>query len=208
MIADLQRRIVELRFVAGIEKAEHVPFPTGDQFWVRFDHSMDLGKLEDIVTKHGCFIVKFAGLPSKLPRGLSEMLWDGVTHVITRRVSGWVKFTASLGSEPDGIAKIVTDMHGPYEIFMATEEEGIKILYEYLGLQYSPPEPPKPVTPIKPPVLTTAKPIPAAPSSATPKPQTTAQPVQPVQALAPQAPQATPPQQPPQKKESPVQTEN
>jgi hypothetical protein len=177
VIADLQRRIVELRFVEGIEKVEHVPFPTGDQFWVRFNHPLDFTKLETITKSHGCYIVKFAGLPSKLPRGLSEMLSDGVTHVITKKISWWINFSAKLGSEPDGIAKIATDLHGPYEIFMATEEEGVQIVYEYLGVTYTPPEPPKPTTPIKPAVLAVARPTSVPPKPAT-EPLTPKPPVQ------------------------------
>ena len=195
MVADLQRRLVELRFVNGIEKVEHVPFPTGDQFWVHFNRPIDFGKLETIARKHGCFVVEFGGLPSKLSRGLAEMLTDGITHIITKKVTGWMKFTASLGSEPDGIAKIATDLHGPYEIFIATEEEGIQILYEYLGLQYTPPEPVKPAAPIKPPMPSPAKPTPtaprpAAPASGTPKPTTPPQPLQSGQSSTPQAPPA------------------
>lgn len=168
MVADLQRRLVELRFVEGIEKVEHVPFDTGDQFWVRFNQPLDFAKLETIVRSHNCYIVKFASLPSKLPRGLAEMLWDGVTHVITKRVSGWISFSAKLGSEPDGIAKIATDLHGPYEIFMATEEEAVQIVYEYLGVPYTPPEPPRQAPPVKSPVAVATRPTPAPPKPVTP----------------------------------------
>ena len=143
MVGDLERRLVELRFIEGIEKVEHVPYRTGDQFWVRFNSPLDLGKLENLVNKHGYIMVRFATLPSKLPRGLSEMLWDGVTHVIAKKMSGWSKFTSSLGLEPEGIAKIADDLHGQYQIFIATTEEGVQLLYEYLGLKYVPPAPPQ-----------------------------------------------------------------
>jgi hypothetical protein len=164
VIGDLQRRIIELRFLDGIEKVEHVPYTTGDQFWVRFNRPLDLAKLQDILKKHNCRIVKFAGLMSKLPRGLSEMLWDGVTHVLVKRISGWAEFTSSLGFEPEGIAKIASDLHGPYQIFIATDEEGIQVLYEYLGLKYTAPAPPPP--PPKAAVAAPAKP--ARPPSAEP----------------------------------------
>jgi hypothetical protein len=150
VVGDLERRLAELRFVDGIEKVEHVPYPTGDQFWVRFNRPLDIGKLEDIVKKHNCLMVRFANLRSKLPRGLAEMLSDGVTHVIAKKMSGWSRFTSSLGFEPGGIAKIANDMHGHYQIFMATEEEGVQLLYEYLGLKYVPPAPPKSDAPTKP----------------------------------------------------------
>jgi hypothetical protein len=159
VIRDLGRRLVELRFFDGIEKVEHVPYPTGDQFWVRFNRPLDLGKLKEIAKKHDCVMVRFASLPSKLPRPLAEILWDGVTHVIAKKVNGWSRFTSSFGFEPDGIAKVADDLHGHYQIFIATEEEGIQLLYDYLGLKYAPPAPPPPVTPAKPPAPIAARPI-------------------------------------------------
>ena len=187
MVGDLERRLVELRFIEGIEKVEHVPFSTGDQFWVRFNRPLDLGKLDGIVKKHGYVMVRFAKLPSTLPRGLAEMLWDGVTHVVVKKTSGWSKFTSFLGFEPEGITKIANDLHGKYQIFMATQEEGVQMLYEYLGLKYTPPAPPPLVPELKPATPATARPTPAvtrpvAPASPAPaKPQPTA-PAQPVPA--------------------------
>jgi hypothetical protein len=170
MVADLERRVDELRFVNGIEKVEHVPYTTGDQFWVRFNQPLDLTKLDEIVKKRGLMMIKFAGLPSHLPRGLAEMLSDGVTHVITNGISGWSKFTSKLGFEPDGIAKLAVDLHGPYRIFMTTDEQGIQLLYEYLGLNYVPPAPPapKPAAPAKPttpPAAKAPQPTPSRPAT-------------------------------------------
>jgi hypothetical protein len=190
VVADLGRRLVELRFIEGIEKVEHVPYPTGDQFWVRFNRPLDLAHLKDLVKKHGYVLVNFAKLPSKLPRGLSEMLWNGVTHVIARKMSAWSKVTSSLGLEPEGIAKIAHDLHGQYQIFIATTEEGVELLYEYLGVKYVPPAPPPPVTPAKPVVPAAGKPAPVVASPPTPaaqvKPPTAGQASQP--ALAHPAP--------------------
>jgi len=170
MIGDFQRRLFELRFVDGIEKVEHVPYPSDDEFWVRFNRRLDIKKLEELAKKHGATLVKFGGLPSKLPRPLAELLWDGISYVIAKKISGWEKFTAALGFEPDGIAKIAADAHGPYQIFIATQEEGLQILYEYLGLKYVPPAPPppKPVAPAKPPVQPAAKPVTPAPKPTAP----------------------------------------
>ncbi len=183
MIAELERRINELRFIDGVEKVEHVPYQSGDQFWVRFNRPFDLGKLGEIVKRHGYIIVPFASVPSKLPRGIAELLWDGVTHVIAKRIDGWSKFTSKFGFEPEGIAKLAVDLHGPYRIFMATDEGGIQLLYEYLGVKYVPPAPPppKPAAPAKPVAPAVAKPAqPAGPKPAAPAtpPATSAQPGQ------------------------------
>jgi hypothetical protein len=192
MVEDFQRRVTELRFVEGIEKVEHVDYATGDEFWVRFNRPLDLKELRDIAGKHGAALVKFGGLPSKLPRPLAEILWDGVGHVITKKIGGWSKFTASLGFEPDGIAKIATDAHGPYQIFIATQEEGVQILYEYLGVEYVAPA--KPVAPPpKAPTVAVAKttppapkPPPATPAPVASKPQSSTQPAQTAPASTPQ----------------------
>ena len=163
----LQTRLNELRFIDGIEKVEHVPYSTGDQFWVRFNHPLDLKKLAELSKKRGYTMMKFGGLPSKLPGRLVEVLWDGVNHIIAKKPNGLTKLTSSLGIEPEGVAKIATDLHGPYQIFMAMNEEGVQILYDYLGLKYvaPPPPPPKPVAvPAKPAVPVAKPPTPPAPT--------------------------------------------
>lgn len=162
MVADLERRLVELRFLDGVEKVEHVPYQTGDQFWVRFNKPLDSERLQKVLKKHGYSMAKFANIPSKLPKKLAEVLWNGVTLVIAKNISGWSKFKASLGFEPEGIAKIATDLHGPYQIFITTDEAGIQVLYEYLELKYVPPSPPppKPATPAKPVAPAVARPSP------------------------------------------------
>ncbi len=200
-MGDFERRLVELRFLEGIEKVEHVPYQTGDQFWVRFNRPLDFVKLEQTLEKHNYQLIRFGSLPSKLPRGLAEMLWDGVTHVIVNKITGWKKFTSSLGFEPEGIAKIAIDLHGPYQIFIATEEEGMQILYEYLGLKYAPPQPPQP----KP--LTPAKPAAAALARPAPQPAAAPRPAVPVAPVATSTPTASEPAQvKPIAQEKPAQT--
>ena len=208
MVDDLQRRLVELRFVEGIEKVEHVPYPTGDQFWVRFNTKLDFQKFQDIAKKHGCVMIKFASLPSKLPRPIAEILWNGISHVITKNITGWTKFTASFGLEPEGIAKIATDLHGPYQIYISMQEEGIQILYEYLGLKYVPPTPPpKPVTPAKPAAPTAVKPSPTVPRPVAPQTPSAAKPTLPTQPSQTQPPQEAKVQETP-KPTAPVAEQN
>jgi hypothetical protein len=198
MSSVLQTRLNELRFIDGIEKVEHVPYPTGDQFWVRFNRPIDFKKINELAKKRGYTMMKFGGLPSKLPGRLVEVLWNGVNHVITKNPNALVKLTASLGIEPDGVAKIATDLHGPYQIFMAMNEEGIQLLYDYLGLKYvpPPPPPPKPVVPAKP-AIPAAKPSVLAPTNVPrPVPPATTPPVpkpaSPSTTPAPTVPSATP----------------
>lgn len=173
MPSELELRSAELRFLDGIEKVEQVHFSTGDQFWVRFNRPIDLKRLQDVVKKNSCQLIKFGGLPSKLPRKLSEVLWDGVTHVIVKRIGGWGRFTSALGLEPEGIAKVALDLHESFQIFMAMNEEGVRVLYDYLGVKYVAPAP-KTAPPAKPPVPV-ARPTPSppphpVPSAASPNP--------------------------------------
>jgi hypothetical protein len=187
LVGDLERRLVELRFLDGVEKVEHVPYSTGDQFWVRFNKPLDFQKLQEVLRKHGYSTVRFANLPSKLPHKLAEVLWNGVTLVIGRNFSGLSKFKASLGFEPEGIAKIATDLHGPFQIFITTDEAGVQVLYEYLGLKYAPPSPPppKPAAPTTPSTVTKPGPSVAVQRPAAPvntPPAATPPPSQPQQA--------------------------
>ena len=179
-VSQLEQRLAELRFIDGIEKVEHVRFSTGYQFWVRFNRPLDMQKLQQIVKDRGLRLIKFGSLFSKLPRRLSEVLWDGVTHVIVTEISQWGKITSTLGFEPDGIGKIAADLHGPYQIFMAMNETGVQLVYDYLGVKYvpPPPPPPKPVASPKPPTTVSKPPAvtPSAPAGQASSPPVAAKP--------------------------------
>jgi len=201
MIGDLQRRASELRFLGGIEKVEHVPYPAGDEFWVRFNGPLDQGKLSQIVKAHNFEIIRFASIPSRLPKKLAEIVWNGVTWIIAPKMTGWQKFKSALGFEPNGTAKVAVDLHTGEPIFIARDEEGIKLLYEYLGVKYvaPAPSPPKPATPATKPTPVPAKPVtPDVPAVSKPSPlappATTSAKVPPPT----QAPPATAPSQPAQ----------
>ena len=174
MIGDVARRIQELRFLPGIEKAEHVPYPTGNEFWVRFNRSIDMRRLGEVLGRGRYELVKFGSIPSKLPLKLSEPLWNGISYVIVRDI-GFIGLLASLfGKEPDGVATIAKDAHSGQPIFITSNEEGMKILYEYLGVKYSPPTAAPPLPTANPPIgrstQTPAKPV-ASKSSPAPPPQ-------------------------------------
>jgi hypothetical protein len=188
---EMERRLAELRFIDGIEKVEHVPFSTGDQFWVRFNRPIDLKKLREVISKDNYQLVRFGSLPSKLPRKLSEVLWDGVTHVIVKKDAGLVKFTSLFGREPKGVAKIAIDLHGHEQIFMAMSEDGVHILYDYLQLKYVPPAPPKAPVPSKPPAPA-KPPTPVAEPAVSPPPSTPAAQAKPTTTTVQAAPDKKP----------------
>ena len=139
MVEDLERRINELRFLEGIEKVEHVTYPDRDELWIRFKRPMDLRKLAHILRVRHYELEKFGAIPSKLPLRLGELLWDGVAYVIVRQIGFFRLLAAFFGSEPEGIARIVKVLHSSQPIFIARDEEGVKILYVYLGVNYTSP---------------------------------------------------------------------
>ena len=177
MVEDVERRINELRFLDGVEKVEHVPYSDRDEFWVRFNHTIDLRKLAKVVSEHRYELVKFGSFPSKLPGKLDGLMWNGVAYVILRRIGFVGLLAAFFGSEPQGVAKIVKDLQTSQPIFVTTNEEGVRILYDYLGLKYTPPAPATPLktgAPAKAVTQSPAKPAPSRPSvAATAQPQTT-----------------------------------
>jgi hypothetical protein len=189
MVSDLERRVDELRFLEGIEKAEHVPYPTGDEFWVHFERPLDMARLLETVNKHNLQLVRFGALPSKLPRRIAEMLWDGVMYVILKSIGFAGLLKAFLGIEPDGVAKIARDLHSSDQIFIAKNEEGIEVLYDYLDMKYVPP------TPTLPKATTPTKPVPAKPTP-TPSRVTATATAPPTDVAAQVKPPSTPPVQP------------
>jgi len=184
-VSQLELRLAELRFVDGVEKVEHVPFSTHEQIWVRFNIPLDMQKLERTVRDRGYSLIRFGGFLARLPRGLSEVLWNGVTHVIVKDIHQWSKFISHLGFEPEGIGKIAIDLHGPYQIFIAMNESGVQLLYDYLGVKYVPPPPPKPLaSPVKPAITVTKPPEPTTKKESLPIP--TKSPASPTQTPPPE----------------------
>lgn len=131
MFADVEARIAELRGRPEVRRAELVRYPSGVQFWVVFRNAIDIDRLRKAAGKFGYTVVRFASLPSKLPRNLAEILWDGVCYVIVKEYTWFDKIKSFFGAEPEGIAKIAEDLHHPDQIYIARNEEGMQILLEY-----------------------------------------------------------------------------
>lgn len=165
-----------LRAEPSVRRVEYVKYAGGNECWVSLHENrrLDMKRLESITAKHGFRIVRFGTLPSKLPRGLGELLWNGVTHVILSEFGALDKLKSSLGFEPEGIARIAEWAHGPYQLFAARTWEGMRILFDYLDIEMPPP----PVAPQSP-KPATAPPGPSAPAkpmtpTSTPAPRPTA----------------------------------
>jgi hypothetical protein len=192
-----------LRAEPIVRRVEYVKYPQGNEYWVTFreDRRLDMRRFERIVNKHDYRIIRFGGLPSKLPKGFSELLWNGVTHVVVKEISGLDKLKAVLGFEPEGIARIAEWGHGHYQIFGAGTWEGLKILFDYLDLEMpmpppapAPPKPaaapprPAPGSAARPPAPAQTQPAPATP----PGQAQTARPMPSSTSPAPKTPRLSP----------------
>lgn len=173
-----------LRAEPTIRRVEYVKYPDGNEYWIALQEGrrLDMTRIEAVVRKNGFRLARFGSLPSKLPKGLSELVWNGVTHVILKDFAGMDKLKGFLGFEPEGIARIAEWGHGPYQLYASRTWEGLKILFEYLGLEMpEPPPPPAPPTPTTAPAKPQVAPRPVAPAAA-PKPAPQSSAARPAQA--------------------------
>jgi hypothetical protein len=130
MIADLESHAAELRFLPGIKDVDIVPFPSGKELWVILSHPIELDKLQKASASSGCTVVKSGWLPSKLPRSLAEMIWDGVMYVVAKEAHGWKRFGFTRSSM--ATAKIARDLVTGDTIYHVNNDEGLAILRDYL----------------------------------------------------------------------------
>jgi hypothetical protein len=130
MIADPESLAPELRLLRGVKDVEIVGFPSGKELWVVLRDPIDTDGLQRASSRLGYAVVKSGSLPSKLPRSLAEMIWDGVTHVVTRHPHGWKKLISTLGSRP--VAEIARDLATGDTIYQINDSDGLAILREYL----------------------------------------------------------------------------
>jgi len=170
----------------GVEKVEHVPYPSGDEFWVRFNRPIDMHKLGEVLGKGRYELVKFGSIPSKLPSKLGELLWNGVSYVIVKKIAFLGLLASLFGFQPDGVATIAQDAHSSQPIFITSNEEGVRILYDYLGIKYTAPQPLRPSAPSSAGTQASQKPV----AQVVRPPQTSAS--QPVQAQPQPRPTITP----------------
>jgi hypothetical protein len=130
MITDPEAFVSELRRLRGVKDVEIVEFQSGKELWVVLRDPIDIGALERISASFHYNVVKSGSLPSKLPRSLAEMIWDGTTHVVTRHPQGWKKLVSTLGLRP--AAKIARDLATGDTVCQVNDGDGLAILREYL----------------------------------------------------------------------------
>ena len=130
MIANPESLVAELRAFPEVKDLDILELSSGKELWVVLRNPIDLDKLRKASGGLGYTVAKSGSLPSKLPRSLAEMLWDGVTYVITKHPRGWRKFRATLGVAP--VAKIAKDLATGDTVYHVNDTDGLAILRDYL----------------------------------------------------------------------------
>ena len=130
MIADPEPVASELRWLPGIKDVEIVQFPWGKELWVVLRDPIHIEKLRKASGELGYTVAKSGSLASKLPRSLAEMIWDGVTHVVTKHPHGWKRLRTAVGLAP--VAKIAKDLATGDTVYQVNDSDGLKILQDYL----------------------------------------------------------------------------
>jgi hypothetical protein len=128
MIADPESLVPELRFLPGIKDVDIIPFPAGKELWITLKESIDLNRLRKASESLGYHVIRVGSFPSMLPRSLGEMIWDGLTYVISKS-----KRRCWMVKPAFEVASIVRDLATGDLTYHISDNDGLKILHEYLG---------------------------------------------------------------------------
>ena len=124
MISDPESVASTLRSLPGIKDVDIVQFPSGKELWIVLRDPMNLSRLRESSESLGYIVVRHGSWVSKLPRSLAEMIWDGVTYVITRHTH--------VPGKQEYVARIMKDLATGNTIYHITEADGLEILKQYL----------------------------------------------------------------------------
>jgi hypothetical protein len=118
----------ELRGHPGIKDVDVVQFPSRKELWVVLREPVNVGRLQRASADLGFTVATRGSFASKLPRSLAEMIWDGVTHEV--RGSGGRTRLGRGGSAL--VAKIAKDLATGDTVYHVNDNDGLKVLLEYL----------------------------------------------------------------------------
>lgn len=124
MISDPESAASALRFQPGVRDVDILHFPPNKALWIVLKDPVNLDRLRIVSERFGYIVARRGRMVSKLPRSLAEMLWDGVTYVITKHthVPGRHEFAA----------RIMKDLVTGDTVYHAIDGDGLEILQEYL----------------------------------------------------------------------------
>lgn len=124
MISDPESIAAALRPLSGVKDVDIVQFQPGKELWIVLREPVNLtrlrrasGSLSYIVERRGSWV-------SKLPRSLAEMIWDGVTYVVTKHTH--------VPGKHEYAARVMKDLATGDTIYHIMTTDGLEILKEYL----------------------------------------------------------------------------
>jgi len=128
MIADPESLVTELRFLPGIKDVDIIPLPSGKELWVTLKEPIDVNRLRKASESLGYHVIRVGSFSSMLPRSLGEMIWDGLTYVISKSKRRWLILKPK--SEVACIAKDLVTGDLTYHV---SDGDGLRILHQYVG---------------------------------------------------------------------------
>jgi len=130
MIPDPETLVPTLRSTTGVKDVDIVQFSARKELWVMLERPIDDERLRKAAEDSGYKVARVGSFASRLPRSLAEMIWDGVTHVVTRHPHGWKRLWSALGTAP--AAQVARNLATEETICRVNDSDGLKILQEYL----------------------------------------------------------------------------
>jgi hypothetical protein len=124
MISDPEQVASALRPLSGVKDVDVVQFPSGRELWIVLRDPINLDRLRKISEGLGYIVARRDSLFSKLPRSLAEMIWDGVTYVITKH--------SHVPGKHESAARIIRDLATGDTVYHTIDSDGLRILQEYL----------------------------------------------------------------------------
>ncbi len=124
MLGDPESVARTLRPLAGVKDLDIVGFPSGKELWVTLGDPVDIDRLAEVSDHLGFTVVRRGVWVSKLPRSLAELIWDGLTYVVTRHTH--------IPGKHEPAAQIMKDLATGNMIYHAIDDYGLTILQEYL----------------------------------------------------------------------------
>lgn len=124
MLEDPESVARTLRPLSGVKDVDIVGFPSGKELWVTLRSPIDLERLVLVSDLLGFTVIKHGVWVSKLPRSLAELIWDGLTYVVTRR--------SHAPEKHESAAQIRKDLATGDTIYQVVDDLGLTILQDYL----------------------------------------------------------------------------
>jgi hypothetical protein len=124
MIGDPETVALALRSAPGVKDVDVIQFPSRKELWVVLKDPINIDRLQSVSESLGYIVARRGSLISRLPRSLAEMVWDGVTYVITKHTH--------VPGKQECSARVMKDLATGDIIYHVMDADGLEILKEYI----------------------------------------------------------------------------